>query len=285
MDLDKIMTDLFINNPWMALFVFIIALLGIVLTIIFGLKSLKRKWPRTEMKSSNLIDNFISNYSGLKIKLNDHDCENMTVTKIVFWNKGRDTINNSDITTTDKLTIKAGDGVKIFAAEVIKTVNNANNFKIYEVDNLSKVSFDFEYLDKDEGAVMQIIHSGKDSDDLVISGTIKGFGKLKSNKIPLYFLWLVNLFYFIDDVFYKVIRYLFEDKSISLEDIKKMYKKKFIAVFLFIMPIFFALGIMVPSKPLPLNMRIISLIIIFILYYPMGFYLIKRKIPKKLDIL
>ncbi len=285
MNLERFISNLFIDNPWMALFIFVTALLGIVLTIIFGLKSLKRKYPRIEMKSSNLIDHFISKYKGLKIKLNDHDCENMTVTKIAFWNKGRDTINNSDITTIDKLIIKTNDGVKMFAAEIIKTVNKANNFKIYQINNFSEVSFDFEYLDKNEGAVIQIIHSGKDSGDLTINGTIKGFGKLKNSKVPVYFLWLVGLFNFIDNIVYKTIWYLFEDKDSNLGDIKKIYKKKFVAIFLFAMPILFTIGVMVPSKPLPLNIKIISLVVLFILYYPMGFYLIKRTIPKKLDIL
>lgn len=289
-EMQQILIKLFIGNPWMAMFLFVVTLLGIILTIVFGFKSLKRKLPVIEIRSSNLINNFTNKYNGLKISLNGIDCENLTVTKIIFWNNGRETIQRSNIPDLDKIKIIPREGVKIFSAEIIKVANKVNNFYLKNINNLSEVEIDFDYIDKDEGVAIQILHSGnsKEEGDLVVKGSVMGFGKLKNKGVPIYFSWVRNFIVFIGDLFFKIIMYFNNEKG-NLENVKKKYKRAFVAILSFIMPILMTIVYMFPSKQkdqssIPLYQKLILPAITFILYYPVGFYIIRRGIPKKLDI-
>jgi hypothetical protein len=285
MDLKLYLSELFIDNPWMALVVFLIAIVGIILTTIFGLKSLKKKHPMIEMKSDNLIKDFTGKFDGLKIELEGKACENLTATKIVFWNNGRETISDTDIPELAEMSIVPKKDIKIFASKVIKVANKANNFSIINLTD--KILIKFEYLDKNEGGVIQILHSGESGEDLIVNGTIKGFGKLENNKIPRYFVWLKSFFDYIDNI---VIKFFFKKEEKNLHNIKKRYKRILAAILSFLLPIIMTVELFSPAKcNINTNKfiygKLFLIFFTFILYYPMGFYLIKRRVPKKLDLL
>jgi len=286
----QLLIKLFIDNPWIAFFAFAIALLGIILTVVFGFKSLKRKLPFVEIKSNNLINNFTSKYNGVKIDLNGFVCENLTSTKIIFWNKGRETITQNNIPSLDKIKIIPKDGIKIFSAEIIRVVNETNNFNLKSLNNFTEIEIDFDYIDKEEGVAIQVLHSGEggENEDLIIKGSVMGFGKIKNKGIPVYFSWIRNFSFFIEVTFFKIIRYLMNEKE-SLDVAKKRYKRVFVAILMFIMPILMTITFLFPSKPkdpssISIYQKLILPVFTFILYYPLGFYLIGRRIPKKLDI-
>jgi len=106
--------------------------------------------------------------------------ENLTATKILFWNAGRETIDSEDV--AEKISVHAKNGYKILNASVVEEKETANKFWVPSYDQ-SQAQLDFEYIDKDQGAVVQILHTGKSSEDLEIRGTIKGAGKL--TRVPI----------------------------------------------------------------------------------------------------
>jgi hypothetical protein len=61
----------------------------------------------------------------------------------------------------------------------------------------------FEYLDKNDGAILQIVHTGKSSADIKIGGTIKGVGKPEAQvpeKWAERFLYIETFFLFLSTV-------------------------------------------------------------------------------------
>jgi hypothetical protein len=289
-DFQQFLIKLFIDNPWMAFFLFAATLFGIISTVFFGFKSLKRKLPILEIKNSNLINNFASKYNGVKIDLNGVVCENLTSTKIIFWNKGRETVTRSNVPDLDKIKIIPKEGIRIFSAEIIRVANEINNFSLKNINNFSEIEIDFDYIDKDEGVAIQILHSGEggENEDLIIKGSVMGFGKIRNKGVPAYFSWIRNSVIFVENIFFKSIKYLANEEG-SLESIRKRYKRFLLAILTFIMPILMTIVFLFPSKPkdlssIPVYQKLILPTLTFILYYPMGFYLIRRRIPKKLDI-
>lgn len=74
--------------------------------------------------------------------------ENLTVTKIAFWNAGNDTIKGQDIDKNKPLTVH--------------------------------IDIDFDYFDKNQGGIIQLFHNGKSGND------IKIYGYIISSGAPIY---------------------------------------------------------------------------------------------------
>ncbi|MGR3311398.1 MAG: hypothetical protein ACUZ77_11580 [Candidatus Brocadiales bacterium] len=170
--------------PWPNVLSISLALIGIILAIFFYIKGKRTKKPTYAIRSTNLIRDFKGRFGKLKIKYGDEPISNFTATKVAFWNNGKETINGSkggDIATTDQLMIKVKNGSRFLDSDVLhpKKDDNPNQFSIKPSEDGSHVLIQFEYLDKGQGGVMQLLHTGKSSDDVEVCGTIKGYGKLK----------------------------------------------------------------------------------------------------------
>ncbi|MCZ7363103.1 MAG: hypothetical protein O8C58_07200, partial [Candidatus Methanoperedens sp.] len=101
--------------------------------------------------------------------------ENLTATKIAFWNAGNVTISSNDFASKKPFTIKVKE-CKILRTEPY-TVSVKTGYKILDVKKLyynpinqveikcskdkSQIKINFEYLAKNEGAIIQLLHTGK----------------------------------------------------------------------------------------------------------------------------
>lgn len=162
-----------------------IGIISLIIGIFLSIKGWRFKRPKYFIRSNNLIQNFEDKLSGLVINYKGEPVKNLTVTKIAFWNHGRETINYSDIPDADPIRIEAKGDCKILHAEIIWIKNSANKFKVSEIDNYKSVKILFDYLDKNEGGIIQIVHTGKSSKDIEIKGCVKG-GKPVKLKTPIF---------------------------------------------------------------------------------------------------
>lgn len=168
-----------IKSPYFAPITF---LLGLIASTIFYLKSLKYKELRYILKTYNLIKDYSSRFSNLSIKYNGEEVKNFSVSKIIFWNNGKETIDGSDITKIEPLTISIGKDNKILDANIIQTNNQASQIAITEIKD-NYLIINFEYLDYLNGVGINIIHNGLDLMDFKITGKIKGLRKIKEVSI------------------------------------------------------------------------------------------------------
>jgi hypothetical protein len=187
------------TNPWLSIMSFALAVLGIALAIIFYFKSKKVKKPCYAILSTNILKEMVSKIESLSILYSGEQISNLTVSKIAFWNAGRDIINSQDIAQLDQLKIQVTDNYKILNAQINYEKNKANNFKI-SIDNSQRyINLNFEYLGKDDGVIIQILHTGLSNKDIYIVGTIKGADKLLQKQIilPIKVMTKVDLFIFL----------------------------------------------------------------------------------------
>lgn len=75
----------------------ILAIIGILLTIYFAAKSRRKKEPKYLMRTISLISSNIKKIKFLNILYKKLEIENLSVTKLAFWNNGKETIRSSDV--------------------------------------------------------------------------------------------------------------------------------------------------------------------------------------------
>jgi hypothetical protein len=115
----------------------ILGITGLIAGYIFYRKSLRIKEPFVSFKSYNLIRDYISKFDDLKILYKGRKIQNLTVTKILIWNNGSDTITREDITTIDPFRVVCVGDAKILDAKVLASNNPANQFSCALSDNMT----------------------------------------------------------------------------------------------------------------------------------------------------
>lgn len=148
-----------------------------VVSIYLFLRSKKEKKPMFCIRSINLIGDLYNKIGGLEIFYKDKPVSNVFSTNVAFWNNGGEVLNKNDISQTEQLRVVFPKG-KILDKEIVTTTSNSTNFEI-EQRNENEVILSFDFLEKNEGAVVNLLHTSKSLKDVKFIGKIKGV-KIKS---------------------------------------------------------------------------------------------------------
>ena len=262
------------TNPWLGIVSLIIAVLGVALAIIFYIKGKKVKLPCYTFRSNNLVKDLVSRIDPLEMRYSGKQIENLTVTKIAFLNAGRDTIDKRDIVSADPLTVHVKGGYKILEPIKLYEINPSNQFSTITSEDRSYFTLQFDYVDKEEGVVIQFFHTGLSNEDVEISGRIKGAGELIYKFTP-------NL----ERPFILLSSSLLSSHHPSLPVKKRHYNIVLMMFIASVVPVVSVLVDNVVRTEGPfLSMEFMLAIVIFlIVYWGVGFYLLKRRIPKGFD--
>ena len=158
---------------------------GIAVSYYFYRKSLRIKEPCITFKHNNLIENHVSKLDGLDILYKGNKVENITVSRLLLWNEGADTINKEDIVAVNPPRISCYNNAIILEVRVLSTNNAASQFTCTISDKPNMANIVFDYIDKNQGVVIQIIHTGVSSRDIGIEGQIKGVDSIKYKDLAL----------------------------------------------------------------------------------------------------
>ncbi len=105
---------------------------------------------------------------------------NLTVTKVLFWNAGRETIRKQDVVKTDPVVIACNKpGCEILQADIIQANEPANKFEEKVSQDRQQVTVTFDYVDHGQGAVIQVCHTGTSDKDIEVRGKIMGAGPIR----------------------------------------------------------------------------------------------------------
>lgn len=162
-------------------------LIGVIASYYFYRKSVRIKEPCWAIRTNNLIQGYSAQLDNLRVLYQDVNIENLTISKILFWNDGIETIDRGDIETANHLRIFSLDGVELLDAKVLTTNNQSCQFTVNLSSDKTNALLNFDYLDKKQGAVIQIVHTGTSSKDLNVAGDIKGANSIKNKfTIPIW---------------------------------------------------------------------------------------------------
>ncbi len=149
-----------------------IGIIGIIVAVVFGLKSLKAKKPVWAYKTKKIIGLGTDAPPELKLTFSGRPVKEVFRTAVLMFNKGRETIRKEDV--TEKVTIQLK-GAKMLREPAIKALSKEyNKFEIHRVGEQGQdsVELGFLYLDHDDGVVFEILHT--QSEATSCSGNIMG---------------------------------------------------------------------------------------------------------------
>lgn len=171
----------FVNSPLVNIGSLALAVLGVFLAIVFYLRSQKNKIPCFECQSNTLVEGLHRSLDGLEVHYKGAAQERITISKVVFWNAGRDTIDGQDLVKTDPLRIHCPRNIKVLDIQIVNDNVGLNSVRLGDaIESAESVSYQisFEYLDHEDCFIIQIIHSGDSSAKFALDGKIKGVKKI-----------------------------------------------------------------------------------------------------------
>lgn len=181
----------FANNPLVSIGSLGLAVFGIVLAIVFYIRSQKNNVPCFDNSSNTLIEGLHKALDGLEVRYKGVSQERITITKVIFWNDEKDTIDKNDLVKSDHLRIVCPNDIEILDIQIVSDNTERNSIvlgdQVVEEDAIS-YPVSFEYLDHEEHFIIQIIHNGDTSGRFAVSGKIKGVKSITkvtdANKAP-----------------------------------------------------------------------------------------------------
>lgn len=161
---------------------FILAIAGILLAYFFYKKSQRTREPRWGIRNSNLIAGYGAKLSRLRVIYDDHDVDNLSVSKVLIWNDGREPIRSGDVSKVNTLRIVSSPGVIIYESRLITASSPSCQVSVAGPSTVSpehdgteaysETYINFDYLSHNQGLIVQVVHSGTSAIDLSVAGEI-----------------------------------------------------------------------------------------------------------------
>jgi hypothetical protein len=167
----------FVNNPLINIGSLALAVLGVLLAVVFYFRSQKNKTPCFENSSNTIVEGLHRSLEGIEVHYKGIAQERITISKVVFWNAGRDTIDGHDLVQRDPLRIICPTDVEILDIQIVSDNAELNSIQLgesIESDDDRSYPITFEYLDHEEYFIVQLIHTGDASEKFDVEGKIKG---------------------------------------------------------------------------------------------------------------
>jgi hypothetical protein len=178
----------------------VLGIFGIAATAYFARRYSEKKRPRfyttTELKiarSEDAPDDIAISYKGKNVA-------RVYSTIVWFWNAGRKPLKSEDLRTSQPLEIRLKDeneSLEILDVSVPKTSREAIRFKAQKCDNAC-VSVGFDFIDHNDGGVIEIMHTGSLQTHVNFSGIIlgapEGVKKIGRRKMALFFPYSSHVF-------------------------------------------------------------------------------------------
>ena len=166
------MLEKLMNNPYILLISFVLGVFGTAFAIYEHYYNKERKEITYRRFTNSLIIKKKSKLEKLDIKYDGNPIDDFAVSRILLWNSGNRTIMFDDMVPTKELSIEMKEGKSILDYEILFSSEKTNNFSIEKINN-NRINVNFDYIDKNDGVVVQILHTGT-QEDIKISCKIKG---------------------------------------------------------------------------------------------------------------
>jgi hypothetical protein len=160
----------------------IIGLLGIVAAVVTYFLTRQRSLLAYRYAGERLLGLSTDGLpADITVQYRGQNIPRLTRTLVVFWNRGEKTILAEDVVPSDPLRLKlAGEGT-VLAATVLRSSRDVCGVDVgLLAEESSAVSLSFAFLDKADGAVVEVLHTSEER-SLRFSGTVRGLPAGLSN--------------------------------------------------------------------------------------------------------
>lgn len=170
-----------VGGFWIGVGGFIVGIAGVIIALV---TRRKREFSYYQ-KGINVIGDYKSKINDLSVLYKNSEIENLSVCRLAFWNGGNEAIGKDDISSNDPLMVKIKEPYKILDVFIIESSSKANGISVIS-DSSGGYLINFDYLNPNNGGVLQIIHTAKSSSSLFLQGEIKGIKEIIKYINPKY---------------------------------------------------------------------------------------------------
>jgi hypothetical protein len=132
--------------------------------------------PRYAVEGRAVIREVGTSLDQLEVWYADTRVPQLSSARYAIGNAGRGTIRAEDVASVDQVVVVLPDGAQALKAQVVWATDETNRFSVQVSDDLARVHVKFEYMDRSQGAIVEILHSGP-PEVPALRGTIKGAGR------------------------------------------------------------------------------------------------------------
>jgi hypothetical protein len=160
-----------------------IALAITVAAVIIGIAYTRRAARRRKVlvwtfAQSNVVGGFGAALPGLerlKLLFDDQPIPAASVSRVIVWNEGTESIPGESNTNEDPLRVELVEGVKLLDARLVDSSEGAMGVSVAPNPSSEKAMglISFKFLNADSGFVVQVIHSGKPEQGVAVRGTLQ----------------------------------------------------------------------------------------------------------------
>jgi hypothetical protein len=169
---------------------FLFGVIGLISLILY-VRDRKLKKASYSIRSWKILDQRRPDIGGITLQYDNESVENLCKTTVAVWNSGTDTIEKTDV--ADPFRIRVKNGLRVLTLNILVAGSPSNGI---QVDRQGQdISIAFEFLDRFEGLAIQFFHTGISSDDIEVSGRIKG-ARLKRKDVERLAIWMKGIVYF-----------------------------------------------------------------------------------------
>jgi hypothetical protein len=179
-------------TPLMTGIAFFVTSLSVVFAIVFYIKQKRVRAPRYSISDTQIIDRYTSQFPGLDVLFNGTKVKTVAVTRFYFWNSGAETIRANDVAPANPLRIEPRAGTTFLAANLVYANRPENNFRLELADESIHIAFD--YVDRGEGCLIEVLRTGEADARPVLSGTVLGVPAIKGETVRWDVPTLIGLF-------------------------------------------------------------------------------------------
>lgn len=147
--------DSLIYNPEFVIS-FLLSIIGIILSIYFYFRGRKFRQILYTYKTTDVTLNNTP-FEKLSFAYGGKTIDSISITDLIVWCGGKETVNRCDIAPVSPLTIHSP--ANILDYQLILSNEPCNNFHISR-NNGNELSVDFDYMCKNNGIAVRIIHTG-----------------------------------------------------------------------------------------------------------------------------
>ena len=151
----------------------IVGLAGIVLAVVFYLRSCRRARLACQIDHVTLVGGPGAAFEGeVEIRFAGAVVPRITLSKIVIWNNGDRTISGTDLVERDPLRVEVPAAGRILKHTIVRQPRTVNAWHVDQPSS-NRLDLSFDFLDPGDGIRLEVIHSqlGRELD---LTGTIRG---------------------------------------------------------------------------------------------------------------
>lgn len=148
-------------NPVVWTVLSLVTIVSLVYAIFVQQKNKEKKMFSYVKKSNVLIWDKKSKFDKLSVLYDGNHIDSLCVSNFVIWNSGNKPLRRTDMVSSKELTISVANDNRILDAKILKVSEVTNEFELKNIDEQT-IKIEFDYADKKDGVVIQIIHTGSE---------------------------------------------------------------------------------------------------------------------------